>query len=88
MNFEWDEQKRRSNIAKHGIDFGTAVRVFEDPRCVIGPSTVTTTEKREVAIGRIGERCIAVVFVRREQALRLISARAARRKERSTYEQG
>ncbi|WP_414710274.1 BrnT family toxin [Pseudorhodoplanes sp.] len=30
--FEWDESKRQTNIAKHGIDFVDAVAVFDDPR--------------------------------------------------------
>ncbi|MCM1382174.1 MAG: BrnT family toxin, partial [Muribaculaceae bacterium] len=30
MNFEWDEEKERKNIIKHGIDFETASRVFKD----------------------------------------------------------
>jgi hypothetical protein len=29
--FEWDERKDRANIAKHGIAFQLAARVFDDP---------------------------------------------------------
>jgi uncharacterized DUF497 family protein len=29
MRFEWDEQKRLLNIAKHGIDFLTASGIFD-----------------------------------------------------------
>jgi len=32
MRFEWDEEKERRNIAKHGIDFTTASYVFNDDR--------------------------------------------------------
>lgn len=28
MRFEWDEQKRRSNIGKHGLDFEDVEEVF------------------------------------------------------------
>jgi hypothetical protein len=31
MEFEWDAAKERANIAKHGLDFQTASRVFLDP---------------------------------------------------------
>jgi uncharacterized protein (DUF4415 family) len=31
MLFEWDEEKRQSNLAKHYIDFRDAVRVFDGP---------------------------------------------------------
>lgn len=30
MKFEWDEEKEKINIEKHGIDFRTAVQVFLD----------------------------------------------------------
>ena len=29
MEFEWDEDKRQSNIAKHGIDFDRAATLFD-----------------------------------------------------------
>ena len=28
--FEWDVQKARANLRKHGVDFADAVAVFED----------------------------------------------------------
>jgi hypothetical protein len=31
MRFEWDERKRQANLAKHGLDFRRAVRVFDRP---------------------------------------------------------
>lgn len=31
MRFEWDEQKRRSNISKHGLDFADVETVFGGP---------------------------------------------------------
>lgn len=30
MKFQWDENKERINITKHGLDFKTAARVFQD----------------------------------------------------------
>jgi uncharacterized protein len=32
MDFEWDAVKNRSNLAKHGISFEEAARVFAGPR--------------------------------------------------------
>jgi uncharacterized DUF497 family protein len=29
MLFEWDESKRKSNLAKHLIDFQDALRIFD-----------------------------------------------------------
>ncbi len=31
MEFEWDEEKARSNQRKHRVDFETAARIFLDP---------------------------------------------------------
>ena len=31
MEFEWDEAKRRSNLAAHGIDFEDAIAIWEGP---------------------------------------------------------
>jgi len=29
MDYEWDEDKRQTNIVKHGIDFVAAVKIFD-----------------------------------------------------------
>lgn len=31
MKFEWDEEKRLASIAKHGVDFSDACRLFRCP---------------------------------------------------------
>lgn len=35
VRFEWDKNKNRSNLAKHGIEFDAAVGVFADPNSVM-----------------------------------------------------
>ena len=30
MGFEWDEEKNRLNVEKHGVSFEEAVNVFND----------------------------------------------------------
>jgi uncharacterized DUF497 family protein len=32
MRFEWNEEKNRSNLAKHKVSFETAISVFDDPQ--------------------------------------------------------
>ncbi len=32
MDFEWDENKNKSNVEKHGIDFNQAKEVFNDDK--------------------------------------------------------
>jgi uncharacterized protein len=83
MEFEWDEQKRLANLAKHGIDFKDAVNVLEQN----GPlyETVRNGEVRWVTIGVLDGEPIAVVWTLRGEGRRLISARRARKHEREDY---
>ena len=83
--FEWDENKRRSNIIKHGIDFADATQVFRDAAAYTYISTRGGRERRFVSVGLMSGLLIAVIFTIRGQNIRIISARAARRIERQTY---
>ena len=83
--FEWDENKRRSNVAKHGIDFVDAKEVFSDPGAYTLLSPQTTSERRYLTVGLMKGALVAVIFTYRNEAIRIISARAARRGERLLY---
>jgi uncharacterized DUF497 family protein len=63
--FEWDENKRLSNVEKHGIDFVDCLDVFLDPDAFIYLSMRSEIEKRYVITGRAGEKSMSVVFTRR-----------------------
>ena len=55
MIFEWDDHKEQINIAKHGIDFKTAARVFQDEfRIEIFDELHSDIEERYITIGQIG----------------------------------
>jgi uncharacterized protein len=83
--FEWDESKRRSNIIKHGIDFSDATETFYDPTAYSFRSPHPASERRYVNVGLMRGALVAVIFTLRGEAVRIISARAARRSERQTY---
>jgi hypothetical protein len=83
--FEWDDNKRRANIAKHGVDFVDAAEVFADPKQYTYRSARHAGEERYVSVGMSKGTLIAVVFTRRETRLRIISARTARKSERERY---
>jgi uncharacterized DUF497 family protein len=53
MRFEWDERKRQSNLAKHGLDFLDVSAVFEEPHIVV-PSAYEGGEDRFLPIGGFG----------------------------------
>lgn len=88
LQFEWDEQKERLNIKKHGLDFETAVRVFEDEnRLELYDEEHSEFEDRYITIGLIDDvACIVmVVYTEREETVRVISARKATKQEREMY---
>ena len=89
MHFEWDPEKARANLAKHGVSFEEAMRAFLDPLSVtILDPDHTEGEDRFVLIGQSPTgRLLVVVHTDRGDAVRLISARRATRRERRTYEQ-
>lgn len=88
MRIIWDEPKRETNLAKHGLDFADARDrfVFED--AVILPSyTDPNGRPRFLALNELDGRLVAVVFSPLgTEALALISLRPANRKERRIFE--
>jgi uncharacterized DUF497 family protein len=82
-SFTWDEDKRQSNLQKHGIDFEDAVLALSQPR--IEFRSDRNGEVRTVAICPDSERLIAVVYTMRGEVCRIISARAARKNEQTEY---
>jgi hypothetical protein len=83
VSFEWDDRKDLLNRAKHGIDFEDAIEVFYGP--VILRRSDRNNEERWIAIGSSEKRFIAVVFTRRADIIRIISARRARKNEEREY---
>jgi uncharacterized DUF497 family protein len=79
MKIVWDEPKRETNIAKHGLDFADLSFEF-----FLSSTVVPSKEGRHVAIGEFnGMIIIAVVFKPLgSEALSVISMRPASTKER------
>lgn len=86
-DFEWDDAKAASNLAKHGVSFPEAATVFADPFAVYLDDG--SGEGTMVVIGTsLRERVLYVVHVERGQRDRIISARPAAPREREVYESG
>ena len=90
--FEWDPEKARSNLAKHGVSFETAREVWDDPRIVWYADDIVDNELRWHAIGVVGfVTLLLVVHTLRDSAtgevVRIVSARKAAPRERKRYEQ-
>lgn len=86
--YEWDEKKSITNLEKHGVDFNVAIEVFSDPNAVVQFNRHIDGETRNQVIGRIDNEVVIlfVVFTKRGNCIRLISARKANKQERVIYE--
>lgn len=88
MKFTWDEAKERRNIAKHGVDFETARRVFNDPEFLTEQDREVDGEPRWQTIGMTdGMRMLLVAHVtfEPEEIIHIVSARKATPHERRRY---
>lgn len=85
LEFEWDEEKAKINLKKHGIPFETAAKVFlDDNRIEIYDEVHSIEEDRYITIGLAGD-VLFVVYTERHLKIRLISARLATARERKAY---
>jgi uncharacterized DUF497 family protein len=86
MAFEWDDAKAAANLAKHGVSFPYATRVFLDPyRLEEQDPEERAGEIRYRLLGMVEERLLLVVYTYRRDTIRLISARRATRHEKAHY---
>ena len=83
MDFEWDENKNKSNIEKHGIAFEDAAKIFGKPR--IEQRSDRFNEERFITVGDVNDRIIAVIYTLRRNKIRIISARKAHKNEEKEY---
>ena len=83
--FEYDENKSQSNLVKHGIDFGEAQKLWDDPNTFVIP-TRTEDETRFLIVGKIGDKHWTAVITYRAQNTRIISVRRSRKEEVAFYE--
>ncbi len=85
MAFEWDAAKNAANLAKHGISFYHAVRIFEGPVLEKIDNRRDYGEERIVAIGVAMGLELYLVYTARGGRRRIISARRANKDEREAY---
>lgn len=89
MEFEWDKTKAEANLLKHEVSFDEAKTVFNDPLYIdFYDPDHSDREDRYIIIGESQQsRLLIVSYTEREHKTRLISARAATRREREYYEE-
>ena len=86
MEFEWDKNKDRLNITKHGISFEQAKSIFDNVVLTNEDKRHDYGEVRKISIGELsGFVVIVIVYTKRGNKTRIISARKANKKERQSY---
>jgi uncharacterized DUF497 family protein len=85
MDFEFDPDKSDANQRKHGINFTEAQALWEDSMLIEIPAR-TVDETRWLVIGQLAGKHWSAVVTYREQRVRIISVRRARKEEVAIYE--
>jgi uncharacterized protein len=86
MKFGWDEEKSKSNRLKHGIDFEAAKSLWlDDHRIEI--RAPYPLEDRNIIIAEYENKLWTAIYTMRDEAIRMISVRRARKKEVALYDE-
>ncbi|ACK66449.1 protein of unknown function DUF497 [Rippkaea orientalis PCC 8801] len=87
MEIEWNNDKAASNVIKHNIDFEDAKNIFLAPNRLEREDKRNYNETRIQVIGIVNQVVLFVVYPKRENRYRIISARRANKNERQQYYQ-
>jgi uncharacterized protein len=79
--WEWDDAKRQTNLAKHGVDFADVLRFDWASAKTQVDHRRDYGEERFESSGLIGERLFVLVYTPRGKVRRLISLRKANARE-------
>jgi uncharacterized DUF497 family protein len=85
IEFEFDQDKSRSNLEKHGIDFHTAQGLWNDSDLIEIPAK-TSDEPRSLVVAMLDGKHWSGVITYRGSTIRIISVRRARKSEVELYE--
>ena len=85
MVFEWDEAKSAANARDRGLPFDVAMALFDRPTLESPDRRRDYGELRMKAIGSVSGHVLVCVYTDRKAVRRIISLRAASRRERDAY---
>ena len=83
--FEWDEEKRAANLAKHGVDFAVVQRIDWSAALTAEDIRTAYGEQRFVTLAEIDGRLHFCAWTRRGGQIRIISLRKANRREQTIF---
>jgi uncharacterized DUF497 family protein len=85
MRFEWDEQKRRANLSRHGFDFLDCEEIFAAQTYSILDDRFDYGEVRMLTFGILNGTVVAVAHTESDEVTRIISVRKALKNEEEIY---
>jgi uncharacterized DUF497 family protein len=86
MEFEWDPSKHESNLRTRGIGFDEAALIFEGEVIEWPDTRADYGEVRMNAIGEANGKIFHVIYTMRGDAVRIITAWKANRKDRQRWQ--
>lgn len=84
--FEWDPKKESLNVKKHHFDFTTASQIWNGQIVEKIDNRRDYRETRVIATGQADGSVLVVVYTRRGEKRRIISARKANSREKRLFE--
>ena len=87
MRIEFDPKKATGNLEKHGVSFEEAASCLLEPLALVNNDPDAKDELRLILLGmsQSGRLLTVCYTLRGDEAIRLISARKATKKEVSSY---
>jgi uncharacterized DUF497 family protein len=87
LKFEWDPEKAKKNLKKHGVSFEEASTIFDDPHFIsFLDEEHSIDEERIITIGMSDKiRILMAAHTERRNLIRIISARKATKNEEKFY---
>ena len=80
-----DENKRRSNLRRHGVDFADLEEVFEGLTLTLLDDRFDYGEARFFTLGLLKDRVVAISHTETDDTVRIVSARKALKDEEINY---
>ncbi len=89
VGFQWDQGNIDKSLIKHDVENWECEQVFFNrPLLVLGDPKHSISEKRWAAFGKTdADRLLIVIFTKRDNLIRVISAREMNNKERKFYDE-
>jgi uncharacterized DUF497 family protein len=87
--FQWDRGNRDKNLIKHNVENWECEQVFFNrPLLVLDDPTHSVSGNRWAALGKTDtDRFLVVIFTKRNDLIRIISAGDMNRREREFYDE-